>query len=208
MIFTLFFITSSLAAQCPSVVKETEAIYQKKLTVSADFEQKTFSKALGIEEVSRGHVKLQRPNKIRWETASPSENLLVSDGKKFWYYTPPFNPGEPGQLIERKASSEKSKLAYALLAGRFSTMKEVSCQKIDNQTVLLTPKKGSAGTVQKLQVRFNTQNKDKKIEWVEINHENGDRVSIRLSKVTLGEKMDSKTFKFERQKNTLTIPGH
>lgn len=205
MILTLFFISVVHAAKCPPIIKETEALYQKKLTVTADFEQKTFSKGLGTEETSRGHVKLKRPDKIRWDTVSPSENQLISDGKMFWYYTPPFNPGEPGQVIERKASSEKSKLAYALLSGKFSSMKEVSCSSIDDKTVMLTPKKGSAGTVQKLQVRFNTQSKT--IEWVELNHENGDRVSIQLSQVKLGEKIDSKVFQFVRQKNTLLIPG-
>jgi len=208
MIFFSLLISHAIASPCPSIVKETEAVYQQKQTVTADFEQKTTSKALGTEEISRGHVKLMRPDKIRWETLSPNENLLVSDGKKFWYYTPPFNPGEPGQLIERKASEEKSKLAYSLLSGRFSTMKDVHCEKIDEFTVSLTPKKGSAGSVQKLRVRFGSSGKQEKtIQWVELVHTNGDQVSIQLTHVVLGEKLDAKAFKFEKQKNTLTLPG-
>lgn len=208
MILILMTVSAAFGSSCPPIVKETEAIYQQKKTVTADFEQKTISKALGTEEVSRGHVRLQRPDKIRWETQTPSENLLVSDGKKFWYYTPPFNPGEPGQLIERKASEEKSKLAYALLSGRFSAVKDVHCEKIDESTVSLTPKKGSAGSVQKLRVRFGSSGKlEKTIQWVELVHSNGDQVSIQLSNVVLGEKLDAKAFKFEKQKNTLTLPG-
>ena len=35
-----------------------------------------------------GTVEIARPSLFRWSTTFPDENLLVSDGKTLWYYSP------------------------------------------------------------------------------------------------------------------------
>jgi outer membrane lipoprotein carrier protein len=35
-----------------------------------------------------GRVDISRPSLFRWETLAPDENLIVSDGKTVWYYSP------------------------------------------------------------------------------------------------------------------------
>ncbi|MCL9783025.1 outer membrane lipoprotein chaperone LolA [Vibrio sp. S4M6] len=55
---------------------------------SADFTQKVISPDGDLLMQGKGRVDIARPDMFRWSTTSPDENLLVSDGKSLWYYTP------------------------------------------------------------------------------------------------------------------------
>ncbi|MEI8633815.1 outer membrane lipoprotein chaperone LolA [Vibrio sp. PP-XX7] len=55
---------------------------------SAQFVQKVLSPDGELVSQGQGNVEIARPSLFRWETTSPDENLLVSDGKTVWYYSP------------------------------------------------------------------------------------------------------------------------
>ncbi|MFV0448727.1 MAG: outer membrane lipoprotein chaperone LolA [Vibrio sp.] len=55
---------------------------------SAKFQQQVISPDGEIVMDGSGLVDIARPSLFRWETLEPDENLLVSDGKSLWYYSP------------------------------------------------------------------------------------------------------------------------
>ncbi|SHO54950.1 outer membrane lipoprotein chaperone LolA [Vibrio quintilis] len=55
---------------------------------SAHFSQKVLGPEGDVVSQGKGTVDIARPSLFRWETTSPDENLLVSDGQTVWYYTP------------------------------------------------------------------------------------------------------------------------
>lgn len=55
---------------------------------SADFNQKVTSPEGDLLVEGEGDVAIQRPNLFRWNTVTPDENILISDGKTLWYYSP------------------------------------------------------------------------------------------------------------------------
>jgi len=55
---------------------------------SAKFEQQVISPDGEVVMEGSGLVDIARPSLFRWETLNPDENLLVSDGKSLWYYSP------------------------------------------------------------------------------------------------------------------------
>lgn len=55
---------------------------------SATFTQQVVSPDGDIVMEGQGKVDIARPSLFRWETTAPDENLLVSDGKSLWYYSP------------------------------------------------------------------------------------------------------------------------
>ncbi len=55
---------------------------------SAKFEQQVISPDNEVVMEGSGLVDIARPSLFRWETLDPDENLLVSDGKSLWYYSP------------------------------------------------------------------------------------------------------------------------
>ncbi|CAI2309632.1 TPA: outer membrane lipoprotein chaperone LolA [Vibrio parahaemolyticus] len=55
---------------------------------SADFSQQVISPEGETVMEGEGTVEIARPSLFRWNTTFPDENLLVSDGKTLWYYSP------------------------------------------------------------------------------------------------------------------------
>lgn len=56
-------------------------------SISASFEQQIFSnKSKG--KITQGTLVLKAPRLFRWETTSPTKQLIVADGEKVWIYDP------------------------------------------------------------------------------------------------------------------------
>ncbi len=55
---------------------------------SASFAQKVVSPEGDLLVEGEGDMAIKRPNLFRWNTLTPDENMLVSDGKTLWYYSP------------------------------------------------------------------------------------------------------------------------
>lgn len=61
---------------------------QKTEGFSADFSQQLISPEGELVMEGEGNVEIARPSLFRWTTTVPDENVLVSDGKSLWYYSP------------------------------------------------------------------------------------------------------------------------
>ncbi|WP_084419142.1 outer membrane lipoprotein chaperone LolA [Photobacterium sp. J15] len=68
--------------------QELSARLSKVNAFSADFKQKVVSPEGDLLVEGEGDVAIQRPNLFRWNTVVPDENLLISDGRTLWYYSP------------------------------------------------------------------------------------------------------------------------
>lgn len=55
---------------------------------SAEFTQQVTSPDGDVVMEGEGNVEISRPSLFRWTTTMPDENVLVSDGKTLWYYSP------------------------------------------------------------------------------------------------------------------------
>jgi outer membrane lipoprotein carrier protein len=185
----------------PPLLEKIEEKYKVAKTIVAEFNQINELAALKQKKPSSGKITVKRPNKVKWETLKPDVNLLVSDGKKIWNYTPPFDEDERGQVIEMKTKNFKSSLAAALLAGSFSVAKDMKIQKLEKDSdYSLLPKKGTAGSIKEALIKIDT---DKLyIVQVVLVHKEGNRTEINLSNIELGKEIDDKIFEFEVPPNT------
>lgn len=66
---------------------------------SVDIIQSYKSTLTGKIRRSRGKLDYQFPSKIHLYITHPDPSTFVSDSKQSWYYTPPFDPSEKGQVI-------------------------------------------------------------------------------------------------------------
>jgi chaperone LolA len=55
-------------------------------TWSADFEQNVVGNTGQPPRMASGHLYLQKPGKFRWDYLKPSEQLVLADGRKLWFY--------------------------------------------------------------------------------------------------------------------------
>jgi len=195
-------VKSTYAVELPKLLQEVEQKYTKQVTLEVSFVQVNTSATFSKKTTTSGVIRIKRPDKVRWETLKPDSdmNLMVSDGRKFWFYTPPFDEGEHGQVIERKSAQVQSQLAQALLSGTFSKAKGMSIKQNSESRFTLVPKKGTAGTVTKAEIQVDP---DKKlITKVTLSNEGGNRSEITLSNIELGKPLGDEYFSFEPPPNT------
>ena len=89
-LFSALVLSFSLFSTAPAASPKDEL--NKRLSMnggfSADFSQQVISPEGETVMEGEGTVEIARPSLFRWSTTSPDENLLVSDGKTLWYYSP------------------------------------------------------------------------------------------------------------------------
>ncbi len=184
----------------PPLLQEVEGKYHISGTVRADFIQTQYLAALDVEKESSGSIVAKRPDKIYWETLSPEKSLFVTNGKKIWFYSPPFDESEAGHVIIRKGPLSSSNLAQALLSGSFSMARDMNIVKKTEGSFLMTPKKGQAGTIKYVEIKIDLDSKH--IYEVILFHQNGNKATIGLSRIELGSKIEDNMFLFNPPRGT------
>lgn len=88
--------------------------YDAVRDLRADFEQTSWSAALGTETKSNGTVIVQRPGKMRWEYAAPDGRVIVLDKEaiRIW------NPEEKQLQIAAISAGNVSPTALGFLLGQ------------------------------------------------------------------------------------------
>ncbi len=186
--------------ELPKLLEEVETLYKKSATLSAEFSQNNDDILLAQKKKSSGKIFVKRPSKVRWETQKPDVSLFMSDGQHSWFYTPPFDEGERGQLIERKASEVQSRLTTSLLSGSFSMARDMKIQQKSPSQFVLIPKPGSAGTV--IQAILEVDPNQKWIHKITLDHRGGNHTEIQLSHIQLGVPLEDAFFRFHTPPNT------
>lgn len=197
LILLAFFQSASAwagAQWLPQLLREVETKYSKAPSLSMQFTQSSELTSTKQTKISSGTIEFKRPGKIRWETLKPDPSLLVSNGNKFWIYTPPFDESEHGQVIEGTSIESQSKLATALLSGAFSVAKDMKIRAESALVFSLTPKPGAAGTVKRALIQIDPN--DRLIKKVTLEHRQGNRTEISLSQIELSKNIDDSRFTF------------
>jgi outer membrane lipoprotein carrier protein len=192
-------------APLPHLLQQVEDQYGKAKTLSAKFNQLSRTSVTGTLKKSSGTVLFKRPNKFRWEVVKPDPSISVSNGIRAWHYTPPFDEGEQGQVLEQKASRVRTHLANALLSGSFSAARDMKISQAGPSSFTLLPKRGTAGTVKKALVEIDVESKQ--IRKVTLEHADGGRAEITLSEIELGKAVPDDTFDFKIPPNTDRAAG-
>jgi outer membrane lipoprotein carrier protein len=78
---------SATAANANHWVALLEARYRASKTTQATFLER-YTESGRLLRVEAGQVYFRRPGKMRWEYASPENNLFLVDGKTAWFYVP------------------------------------------------------------------------------------------------------------------------
>jgi outer membrane lipoprotein carrier protein len=187
----------------PPLLKEVEEKYGRATTLTASFTETTKSAALKTTKTSSGVLSFKRPGKVRWETLKPDRNLLVGDGTRFWYYTPPFDEGDSGQYSVRDSSQVQSKFAQLLLSASFSSNEATRSMKMKvagSSQFMLLPRRGTAGTVK--QAVLTVDPARKLITEIQLTHRDGNQTQIVLNNIELGKNLDDQLFQFTPPPNT------
>jgi len=192
---------TQVQAALPVLLEEVQKEYKKSAGIEAEFEQLTEIKSTKTSKKAQGKIWIKHPNKLRWETISPDQNILVSDGKFFWFYTPPFEKGDRGQVIIKKTAQIQTRFLNALLSGSFDfSNSKTQVESKSANVFLLKPGANTAGDVKTAEVTINVLTK--KIEKVSLTHTSGNETSIQLKDIKLVNKLADSMFQFVPDRNT------
>jgi len=76
----------------PQQVDDSKAELMAKLAkiefFSAEFKQQIFDQAGNELQQGSGLLSVSKPNLVNWQTITPDESLIVSDGSNLWFYDP------------------------------------------------------------------------------------------------------------------------
>lgn len=165
-------------------------------SMSANFSQTT--KGAGKSSNFSGTMSVERPNKFRWETKSPSEQLIVANGSTMWIYDK-----DLAQATRQSSNDQLGESPALLLSGNTAQIAQNFTVKQPNPKknyYVLTPKSANAN-FKNLAISFNG---GKPVMMV-LNDNLGQTTSIKFSNVTLNKAFSASQFAFTPPKGVDVI---
>jgi len=177
-----------------ATVNAIQKSYESVLTFRATFEQRAFVKMVNRTEVAKGNVQIKKPGKMKWVYNSPDPQVLISNQKNLWLYTP-----EDEQVtrmpVENVYSSNTPALFLAgqgILTDTFDVV-QVLTEK-NGFTVVFTPKEVESN-VSRLILRANKNNYQ--ITGATVYDKLGNKTDIRFRDIRINEEIAESVFDFK-----------
>lgn len=190
--------------------------YKAAASLQADLVQEVYQAALARTKTSKGSLMLAKPNLVKWEITEPEANVMVSNGRRLWYYTPDAGGKNKGQVIIRKSAELERQPIFRILSGAASLSKEfnvvsqvdISAKGLqgvsDWMEITLKPKKSMgdlAGAKLKVSSKY-------LISELIIENLSGNKTKITLQNQSLGAKLPSVLFDFKPPQGTEVIKNN
>lgn len=189
-------------------LEKLQKTYKSADSLEADFLQEVFQASLSRTKTSKGSIKLSKPNKVRWEIYEPEASVLVSNGRKVFYYTPDARGKGKGQVIPRSSSELEKQPLFRILTGASPLNKEFKVLSQEEQPGLIAGEKWSQLTLKPLknmgdisQVILKVNSKYL-IQELITESETGNKTKITLQNQALGAKLPPALFEFKPPADT------
>ena len=145
-------------------------------------------------EITRGNVQIKKPGKMKWVYNSPDPQILITDQKNLWLYTP-----EEGQATKMPIENVYSSNTPALfLAGQgrltdIFDVVQVLAEK-DKFIIVFIPKEVES-SLSRLVLRANKNNYQ--ITGATVYDKLGNKTGIRFRTIRINEEIPESVFNFE-----------
>ena len=154
--------------------------------MTANFSQTTKGANSGT---FKGSMTVQRPNNFRWETTSPSEQLIVANGSSLWIYDKDLQ-----QATKQAVDSQVGNTPALLLSGdpnKIDSNFKIT-QPYENKNYYVLYPKSDSASFKNLSISFSG---GKPVMMV-LNDTLGQTTSISFSNIKLNPKISTSQFKF------------
>ncbi|MCF8191783.1 MAG: outer membrane lipoprotein chaperone LolA [Burkholderiales bacterium] len=179
------------AAQADAIAR-LRAFNADTRSVTAEFTQRVLNERLKEVQRNTGYLALQRPGKFRWVYKTPSEQILLSDGKVLWLYDP-----ELKQATRRAIGGAMSGTPASLLAGDAQIESAYALRNIGEQDGLDwlegRPKRDDSGFV-RIRIGMSSAGEPAAMELTD---SFGQTIMLKFSKVLRNPKLIPEAFMFE-----------
>ncbi|GIC76521.1 outer membrane lipoprotein chaperone LolA [Moritella sp. F3] len=191
IVVTAVLMTASMFTYAQSVKEELQSQLDQLKPFSANFSQTVVSAEGDNLSTAQGLMQLQRPNQFRWETVTPDENLIVSNGESLWFYNPFVEQVSIYSLKDAIANTP-----FMLIAGAEKTLWEsYRVTKKAGVYTVVTPNDPAAAI-------FTLQFKGGEIAQFSVQEQQGQHSQFALTNHKTMNKMDPALFDFTIPEDT------
>lgn len=186
---------SAAPADNLTAAKRLNKLLTNTKSMTANFTQTTKGATNGT---FKGSMSVQRPNNFRWETKSPSEQLIVANGNSMWIYDKDLE-----QATKQGVDSQVGNTPALLLSGDPSKIDKnfkITQPYADKNYYVLYPKSEDA-SFKNLSVSFSS---GKPVMMV-LNDTLGQTTSIKFSGIKMNPSINGSQFKFTPPKGVDVI---
>lgn len=177
------------------IIAEINTAVSKVSSMECDFVQTKHMKMLNEDMVSKGLMKYQQSDKLRWEYKTPYSYVFILNGTNVY-----LNKGSRSDVIDIKQNKMFRSIANIMMnsvVGKCLTDKNefnVSVKEVGNEWVatLIPQKKELKQMYSKIILHFSKS--DSVIKMVEMHEKNGDNTVIKLVNVKINSKIDAGAF--------------
>ncbi len=155
-------------------------------------------KSSHLNQTFSGLMQVKRPGQFRWETSSPSKQLIVASGQTVWIYDPDLE-----QAVRQQMDEQVGNTPALLLSGQASSIMKsfkVSQPDIKQAYFVLYPK-NQDGVFESLGMRFVNNAPSQMI----LKDSLGQQTTINFSNVKLNPGLNNSLFNFMPPKGTDVI---
>lgn len=172
-------------------IGELDLLLRDITTISADILQLIIESDGGVLEETEIKMLLKRPDRLYWETVSPFQELIVTNGEILWNYQPDLE-----QVTIEDWDSEDSELAAQLLNGRTETLSNdyyvAMINADDNKSFELSPKM-SDSIYDLVTVSFI----DDVLDMIHLDGRNGEQTVWQFNNLVMNSLIENNSFEFE-----------
>ena len=178
-----------------TAAKRLNKLLTNTKSMTANFSQTTKGASSGT---FKGSMSVQRPNNFRWETKSPSQQLIVANGSSMWVYDKDLE-----QATKQAVDSQVGNTPALLLSGDPTKIDKnfKITQPYDNKNYYVLYPKSSDASFKNLSISFNG---GKPVMMV-LNDTLGQTTSIKFNGIKLNPSISSSQFKFTPPKGVDVI---
>ena len=169
-----------------TAAKRLNKLLTNTKSMTANFSQTTKGASSGTFS---GVMSVQRPNNFRWETKSPSQQLIVANGNSMWVYDKDLE-----QATKQAVDSQVGNTPALLLSGDPSKIDSnfKITQPYDNKNYYVLYPKSANASFKSLSISFSS---GKPVMMV-LNDTLGQTTSIKFSAIKLNPSINASQFKF------------
>lgn len=179
---------SATAAPADNLVaaKRLNKLLSDTKSMTANFSQTTKGASSGSFS---GTMSVQRPNNFRWQTKSPSQQLIVANGNSMWVYDEDLE-----QATNQNVDSQVGNTPALLLSGDPSKIDQnfKITQPYDNKNYYVLYPKADSANFTSLSMSFSG---GKPVMMV-LNDSLGQTTSIKFSNIKMNPSINASQFKF------------
>jgi outer membrane lipoprotein-sorting protein len=167
----------------------------------ANFNQVFKKLSDGKESKSSGKISYFYPGKVRVDVLEPAFQKLtfVSNGKQSWYYTPPFDAEEKGEVVIRPSKKLPIVSLLDLLVSEKEFAKKFEVKKSSGTEIVLNVKPDSIKKIGLKTVRLHGDKVIKRLEdltSIDVVYEDDREIVIKFVAVTERKDFPESTFNF------------